>query len=185
VELPAWWNQWKRVAVTIMNRSKAAILLALVAAFIAGCIMPNRKADPPAPARQANPSAPAPQTALPGPDAARGANLDAAPAVTLPRTPLPGLDVARQLNEAFVSVAEKVSPSVVVLEVTEKPSRGRRGGFRGRSMGEGSGIIVTKDGYILTNNHIVDNADKIVVYLKDGRHFAGEVKGTDPKPTSR
>jgi serine protease Do len=130
-----------------MNRSKAAIFLALVAAFIAGCIMPGRKADPPAPSQQ---------------------------------TGLSGLAVARQLNEAFVSVAEKVSPSVVVLEVTEKPSRGRRG-YRVRSMGEGSGIIVTKDGYILTNHHIVDNAERIVVYLKDGRHFVGEVRGTDPK----
>jgi serine protease Do len=131
-----------------MNRSKAAIILAVVAAFIAGCITPNRKADPPAQSQPAGP---------------------------------PGLDLARQLNEAFVSVAEKVSPSVVVLEVTEKPARGRRGGFQRRAMGEGSGIIVTKDGYILTNHHIVDNAEKIVVYLKDGRSFIGEVRGTDPK----
>jgi len=140
-----------------MNRSKAAIFLALVAAFIAGCIVPNRKAGPAASGRQADPPALSGQTRL------------------------PGLDLARQLNEAFVSVAEKVSPSVVVLEVTEKPSRGRRGGYRGRSMGEGSGIIVTKDGYILTNHHIVDNAEKIVVYLKDGRNFIGEVRGTDPQ----
>jgi serine protease Do len=135
-----------------MNRTKAAVLLAVVAAFIAGCIAPSRKSDPPAPAGH--------------PDT-------------------PGLDVARQLNEAFVSVAEKVSPSVVVLEVTEKPSRGGRrggGGRGGRPVGEGSGIIVTKDGYILTNHHIVDNADKIQVYLKDAREpFIGEVRGTDPK----
>jgi serine protease Do len=92
----------------------------------------------------------------------------------------PGLDVARQLNEAFVSVAEKVSPAVVVLEVTEKPARGRRGGRGGRPVGEGSGIIVTKDGYILTNHHIVDNADKIQVYLKDTPEpYIGEVRGTD------
>jgi len=122
-----------------MNRSKAAILLALAAAFIAGCIMPNRQAD------------------------------------------LPGLDVARQLNEAFVSIADKVSPSVVVLEVTEKRVLGRGGRIQGPSVGEGSGVIVTKDGYILTNNHIVDNADRIQVYLKDGRHFIAELRGTDPK----
>jgi len=132
-----------------MNRSKAAILLAIVAAFIAGCIVPNRKADPPAPA----------------------SHLES-----------PGLDMARQLNQAFVSVAEKVSPSVVVLEVTEKPARGRRGGRGGRPVGEGSGIIVTKDGYILTNHHIVDNADTIRVYLRDAREpYVGEVRGTDPK----
>ena len=131
-----------------MTRSKAVLILALVAAFIAGCIVPGRKDDPPAPARQ---------------------------------LALPGLDLARQLNEAFVSVAEQVSPSVVVLEVTERPTRGRRGGFRSPSMGEGSGIIVTKDGYILTNHHIVDNADKIKVYLRDGHSFDAEVRGTDPK----
>ena len=131
-----------------MNRSKAAFFLALLAAVIAGCIMPNRQADPPVPARPAE---------------------------------LPGLDVARQLNEAFVAVAGMVSPSVVVLEVTEKPVRGRRGGFSRRSMGEGAGIIVTKDGYILTNNHIVDNADKIQVYLRDGRSYIAQVRGMDPK----
>ncbi|HXR06088.1 MAG TPA: trypsin-like peptidase domain-containing protein [Candidatus Acidoferrum sp.] len=131
-----------------MNRSKAAVFLALVAAFIAGCIVPGRKADPPAPAGQAE---------------------------------SPGLSMARQLNEAFVSVAQQVSPSVVVLEVTEKPARGRRGGLRPRAMGEGSGIILTKDGYILTNHHIVDNADKIKVYLRDGHSFDAEVRGSDPK----
>jgi S1-C subfamily serine protease len=46
--------------------------------------------------------------------------------------------------------------------------------------GEGSGIIISPDGYILTNNHVVENADEIVVRLKDGRAFVGEVKGTDP-----
>jgi serine protease Do len=136
-----------------MSRTNAAILSVLVAAAIAGCIAPNRKADSPPPA---------------------------APAA---HAQSPGLDLARQLNEAFVSVAEQVSPAVVVLEVTEKPARGRRGGRGGRgSMGEGSGIIVTKDGYILTNHHIVDNAAKIQVYLKDAREpFVGEVRGTDPK----
>jgi serine protease Do len=131
-----------------MTRSKAVLILALVAAFIAGCIVPGRKDDPSASARQ---------------------------------SAAPGLDLARQLNEAFVSVAEQVSPSVVVLEVTERPTRGRRGGFRSPSMGEGSGIIVSKDGYILTNHHIVDNADKIKVYLRDGHSFDAEVRGTDPK----
>ena len=140
-----------------MSRSQAVILAVLVAAVIAGCIAPNRKPDAqPAPA--AAPAAAAhPQSA--------------------------GLDVARQLNEAFVSVAERVAPAVVVLEVTEKP-RARRGG-RGssvRPVGEGSGIIVTKDGYILTNHHVVDNADKIEVYLKDvAGPFIGEVRGTDPQ----
>jgi serine protease Do len=132
-----------------MNRSKAAILLALAAAFIAGCIMPNRTADP--------------------------------PATPAGRSELPGMDVARQLNEAFVAVAEKVSPSVVVLEVTEKATRRGLRGFPQRSVGEGSGIIVTKDGYILTNHHIVTNAARIKVFLRDGTTYMGEVTGTDPQ----
>jgi serine protease Do len=45
----------------------------------------------------------------------------------------------------------------------------------------GSGVIVTDDGYILTNNHVVQNADEIKVVLYDKREFTGKVIGTDPK----
>ncbi|MCF7789274.1 MAG: DegQ family serine endoprotease [Prosthecobacter sp.] len=50
-----------------------------------------------------------------------------------------------------------------------------------REQGVGSGIIVTKDGYILTNNHVVDNASTIKVTMTDGREFNGKVIGRDPK----
>lgn len=120
------------------------------------------------------------------------------------------LELARQLNQAFIEVAEKVSPAVVVIEVTEKqkmseldednpfwdmfpPELRRRffdenGGPRGnqrqrrapRSMGRGSGIVISDDGYILTNNHVVEDADKITVRFKDSRSFTAEVKGRDP-----
>jgi len=93
----------------------------------------------------------------------------------------PALGLARQLGDAFVSVADKVSPAVVIINVVEKARPSRRGGRVARpEEGEGSGIIVTADGYILTNNHVVDNADKITVVMKDGQEFDGEVKGTDP-----
>ncbi|MCL2647386.1 MAG: Do family serine endopeptidase [Phycisphaerales bacterium] len=47
--------------------------------------------------------------------------------------------------------------------------------------GTGSGVIVSPDGYILTNNHVVDNATDITVTLNDGRDFKAKVVGTDPK----
>ncbi len=50
-----------------------------------------------------------------------------------------------------------------------------------REHGLGSGVIVSKDGYILTNNHVVDEADTIKVSLNDGREFTAKVIGRDPK----
>jgi serine protease Do len=47
--------------------------------------------------------------------------------------------------------------------------------------GLGSGVIVSKDGYLLTNNHVVDNADEVKVALNDGREFTAKVVGKDPK----
>jgi len=109
----------------------------------------------------------------------------------------PALSLARQLNEAFIEVADKVSPAVVVIEVTEKPSNNsdqeswwgllppedrpyHHRGDRGPVQGEASGIVISADGYILTNNHVVENADKIQVRFKDGHIYTAEVTGTDP-----
>ncbi len=51
----------------------------------------------------------------------------------------------------------------------------------GKQSGLGSGVIVTPDGYILTNNHVVEGADSLVVSLSDDRDFPAKVVGTDPK----
>ena len=113
------------------------------------------------------------------------------------------LDLARQLNEAFVEVAEKVSPVVVVIDIRQSVNGKENDGggsfwdilppdlrrhfqnhgdtHRHWLEGEGSGVIISPDGYILTNNHVVENADQIEVRLKDGRKFAAEVKGVDPE----
>jgi serine protease Do len=116
------------------------------------------------------------------------------------------LDLARQLNEAFVLVADQASASVVVIDVAQKPNRlpftldeshpffedfrrhfedmpEPRRRPRGRVPeydGQGSGIIL-RDGYILTNGHVVEDAEKIRVRLKDGREFPATIRGTDPQ----
>ena len=50
-----------------------------------------------------------------------------------------------------------------------------------QQMGQGSGFLISKDGYILTNHHVVGDADKITVKLQDGREFDAERVGTDAK----
>jgi serine protease Do len=107
----------------------------------------------------------------------------------------PELDLARQLNKAFIEVAEKASPAVVVINVAEKPGASSPDDFDDeadssdkkapqkseKSFGQGSGIIIRKDGYILTNNHVVEDAEKIEVKLRDGRTFTAQVRGRDPQ----
>jgi len=58
----------------------------------------------------------------------------------------------------------------------QQPSRPRGGG-----MAQGSGFIISADGYAVTNNHVVQNADKVSVKLNDGTEFPAKVIGTDPK----
>ncbi len=63
--------------------------------------------------------------------------------------------------------------------VPESPQE--EGGGGQRQFGQGSGVIVSRDGHILTNNHVVVNADKLEVVLSDDRTFEAKVVGTDPK----
>lgn len=65
----------------------------------------------------------------------------------------------------------------------EMPENEGRGGGREerRPLGLGSGVIVTQDGYILTNNHVIEGADEIKVRLTDGREFVASLIGADEK----
>jgi len=84
-------------------------------------------------------------------------------------------------SHAVTSVVEKVGPSVVHIHVTQKGDpkhadpRQRRDG-----RGSGSGFIITPDGFILTNSHVIHGADRIDVILADGRSVSARVIGDDP-----
>jgi serine protease Do len=108
---------------------------------------------------------------------------------------LPGTRALVELSDAFSEVAEHVRPSVVFITSERKQTvvmpqipRGFEPFFppqpRSREpiiqRGSGSGFIVSNDGYILTNNHVVDGADKVKVQLLDRRTFNARVIGTDP-----
>lgn len=97
---------------------------------------------------------------------------------------------AQAFNNAFVQVADKVTPSIVQISVVSKAKNNLPDGFHfffpfrddvpREQQGGGSGIIISDDGYILTNNHVVENASQVRVSMHNKREYDAEVVGTDP-----
>jgi serine protease Do len=134
---------------------------------------------------------------LPKRSVAQDATAPATPVVPTVQTALPPTATSSltALSDAFATVAEAVRPSVVFIrsQRTEREqSRRVPPGFedffgfrqRGRNepqveTGSGSGFIVSADGYILTNNHVVDGADEVTVRLFDRHEFTAKVVGSD------
>src|SRR6266576_469596 len=85
-------------------------------------------------------------------------------------------------SQAVVRAAEKISPSVAFIEVSKILPQVRGAAERGfrEARGSGSGFVFTPDGFILTNSHVVQGADKIAVTLSDGRRFNATIVGHDP-----
>jgi serine protease Do len=117
------------------------------------------------------------------------------------RTPSAAVASLQDLSDAFASIAEHVKPSVVYIKSGRKPQVASKNAprmqippgferfFQGFppmqqpprfQEGSGSGFIVSPDGYILTNNHVVEGSDQVTVRLLDRREFKAKIVGTDP-----
>ena len=116
------------------------------------------------------------------------------------------IEMLRKMGNAFSAIAEKASAAVVGLKSERSIVREYRSPFgepfdpfnddffeyffrrqlprqrqqQYRQLAQGSGFIISADGYILTNNHVVGESDKVTVTLNDGREFEAKIIGTDP-----
>lgn len=89
-------------------------------------------------------------------------------------------DALDAYSRTVIRAAEQVGPAVVSLGTARRaPERLQRRGFA-ELRGLGSGVVITPDGYVLTNSHVVRAADRIEAGLQDGRRFSAQVVGDDP-----
>ena len=131
------------------------------------------------------------------PDTRSTVHADPTPAATPTER---ALSAAQDLSAAFENIATTIQPSVVSIRSARRVRANQRGdlpdlggefferffgpGGGGRdyeARGLGSGVIVAADGTILTNNHVVDQADEVTVIMSDDTEYTAKVVGTDPK----
>lgn len=103
-------------------------------------------------------------------------------------------NILRDFNNAIVNVVERANPAVVTITTTQTVRQRQRSPFgfffndprfdqerEFQRSGLGSGVVVdAENGYIITNNHVIENADEIVIRLYNGDEYSVEVVGTDP-----
>jgi len=88
-------------------------------------------------------------------------------------------EILDSYSKAVIGATEKVSPSVVQILI--KPLSQHQNVKQNNSQqGNGSGFIISTDGYIVTNNHVINKPGEIEIVLQDGRTFKAQVKGSDP-----
>ncbi|MFO0961486.1 MAG: trypsin-like peptidase domain-containing protein [Phycisphaerales bacterium] len=114
-----------------------------------------------------------------------------APNPKIPEDARAAIDHAKSLSKAFRAISKIAAPSVVSIEtraaVRAQNMPGMPGMFSPRMMpgpmqqvrGEGTGFIISDEGHIATNNHVVRGASQVVVHLHDGREAAATLVGTD------
>ena len=114
----------------------------------------------------------------------RESSATGTPAVFAPAS---GSTVAAGAPFDFAAAAKKANPSVVSIDQYRNMAQGDFWGNRGpsveREVGQGSGVILSADGYLVTNNHVVEGGSRFVVHLSDGRTLQAKLVG-EPDPRS-
>jgi S1-C subfamily serine protease len=91
----------------------------------------------------------------------------------------PDAGILDAYSQTVVNVAKAVNEAVVHIQAY-KPGRQQRTNRPQRGFGSGSGFILSGNGIIVTNNHVVNGAQRVIINLQDGRRFNGEMVGQDP-----
>lgn len=146
----------------------------------------ENSADGPAAGPAAGPATDSAQSPAESP-AQQGSNAPLSSHPAFERVDAPGATAGGASPGDFAPIVARLLPSIVFIQTESAPSDGlRRQLPRGVSLpdtvptGVGSGIIFKKDGHILTNNHVVEDADRVLVVLHDRRYFEARVVGRDP-----